>query len=133
MSSPEKQQPESRDADSGEETQSEIRTDLADQRTVLANERTFAGWSRTAFASIALGLGFQALFRAIDPTWVAKSIASLFVLLGVAIIWIAEHRAKSLVEGKESELMVDCRFFRLLALSITLGSLVLLVALWILM
>src|SRR5687767_1548938 len=31
------------------------RTDLAEDRTILANERTFAGWMRTALACVAIG------------------------------------------------------------------------------
>ncbi|HEY9553776.1 DUF202 domain-containing protein [Allosphingosinicella sp.] len=40
---------------------------MAEDRTVLANERTFAGWVRTGLATIAIGLGFSALFRQMEP------------------------------------------------------------------
>ena len=40
----------------------EFRTDLAEDRTIQATERTFAGWLRTAFAAIGVGIGFQVLF-----------------------------------------------------------------------
>ena len=69
------------------------RTDLAEDRTVLANERTYAGWTRTAFASLGLGLGFNALFGKIEPEWVARAIASAFVLLGIYIQWQARAKA----------------------------------------
>jgi len=49
------------------------RTDFAEDRTLLANERTFAGWSKASFASIGLGLGFQALFKSAEPTWTPKA------------------------------------------------------------
>ena len=34
----------------------EFRTDLAEDRNIMAMERTFAGWMRTAFAAIGIGL-----------------------------------------------------------------------------
>lgn len=36
----------------------EDRTDWAEDRTIRAAERTYAGWLRTAFAAIGIGLGF---------------------------------------------------------------------------
>ena len=43
-----------------------VRTDFAEDRTVLSNERTFASWLRTGFGAIAIGLGFTlALIAAI--------------------------------------------------------------------
>ena len=48
------------------------RTDFAEDRTVQATERTFAGWLRTAFAAIAVGIGFQALFGELDPPWLGR-------------------------------------------------------------
>ena len=59
----------------------EDRTDLAEDRTLLANERTFSGWARTALATVGIGLGFHVLFEALEPAWVAKAIATLFVAL----------------------------------------------------
>lgn len=69
----------------------EDRTDLAEDRTLFANERTFSGWARTAMASIGIGIGFHALFRPIEPTWVAKAIATLFFLLAVFLVKAARH------------------------------------------
>lgn len=69
------------------------RTDLAEDRTVLANERTYAGWTRTAFASLGLGLGFNALFGKVEPEWVARAIATAFILLGIYIQWQARAKA----------------------------------------
>ena len=71
----------------------EDRTDLAEDRTLLANERTFSGWARTALATVGIGVGFNALFRTLDPSWVPKAIATLFILLGLIIIIMADRRA----------------------------------------
>ena len=67
----------------------EERTSFAEDRTLLANERTFAGWARTSFAAIGLGLGFQALFKNAEPVWAPKCVATLFILLGILVIWLA--------------------------------------------
>lgn len=69
------------------------RTDLAEDRTVLANERTFASWFRTGFAAVGIGLGFQVLFLRMEPGWVPRAIATLFLGLGVFLFIAAERRA----------------------------------------
>jgi putative membrane protein len=53
----------------------QFRTDLSEDRTMLANERTFASWMRTGFAGIGIGLAFNALFTRMEPEWVPKAIA----------------------------------------------------------
>lgn len=77
------------------------RTNFAEDRTLLANERTFGGWAKTSFASIGLGLGFQAIFKSAEPTWVPKCVATLFILLGIALICLAERRADRLLRSKQ--------------------------------
>ncbi len=63
----------------------EDRTDLAEDRTVLAHERSFAGWVRTGMGAVALGLGFNALFRTLEPVWIAKAIATAFLLIAIFV------------------------------------------------
>ena len=69
------------------------RTDLAEDRTSMANERTFAGWVRTAMASVGIGLAFNALFQSMEPVWLPKVIATVFMVLGVFLVMMAERRA----------------------------------------
>ena len=71
----------------------EFRTDLAEDRTIQATERTFAGWLRTAFAAIGVGIAFHVVFGAFEPPWLAQAIASLFIVLGISIAYTAEKRA----------------------------------------
>lgn len=71
----------------------QTRTDLAEDRTVLAHERSYAGWVRTGMASVGIGLGLNALFRSLEPTWVAKAIATGFFLVAVFIFISAQKRA----------------------------------------
>jgi putative membrane protein len=70
-----------------------VRTDYAEDRTVLANERTFAGWLRTGFGAIGIGLAFNALFTRVRPEWVPKLIASVFLAVAILIFVNAERRA----------------------------------------
>ncbi|MBM1633319.1 DUF202 domain-containing protein [Sulfitobacter mediterraneus] len=70
------------------------RTDWAEDRTILANERTFAGWMRTGMASLAIAVGLKAVFGAFDPTWLAKSVASVFVLIAIYIFWAAQQQSR---------------------------------------
>ncbi|MFC7335979.1 YidH family protein [Haloferula chungangensis] len=110
----------------------EERTSFAEDRTLLANERTFAGWAKASFAAIALGLGFQALFRRAEPVWVPKCVATLFILLGIALIWLAERRAVGLLNERNGNHvnLTSPRTFLLLAISVTVGGLVLIASIW---
>lgn len=65
------------------------RTDWAEDRTILANERTYAGWMRTGMASVALALGLRALFGPFEPTWLPKLVASVFIGTGIMIFYLA--------------------------------------------
>lgn len=69
------------------------RTELAEDRTLLANERTFAGWVRTTLSSLGVGLGIHALFDRIQPWWIPRSAASVFLVFGLAMILAADRRA----------------------------------------
>ncbi|MEQ6249153.1 DUF202 domain-containing protein [Sulfitobacter sp. HNIBRBA3233] len=69
------------------------RTDWAEDRTILANERTFAGWMRTGMAAVALAVGLRAVFGQFDPTWLAKAVATIFIVLSLFIFWAAERSA----------------------------------------
>lgn len=69
------------------------RTHFAEDRTVLANERTFASWFRTGLGAVGIGLGFQALFSKIEPAWVPRLMATIFLLLGIFLFVAAERQA----------------------------------------
>ncbi|MAP15476.1 MAG: hypothetical protein CMH86_11570 [Oceanibulbus sp.] len=71
----------------------EDRTDWAEDRTILANERTFAGWMRTGMACVAVAIGLRAVFGEFEPTWVAKAVASVFILAALYVYWAAQVSA----------------------------------------
>ena len=62
-----------------------FRTDLAEDRTILASERTFASWLRTGLASIGIALGFHALFGRMQPIWLPRAIATAFLAIAIMI------------------------------------------------
>lgn len=112
----------------------ELRTDLAEDRNIMAMERTFAGWIRTSFAAIGIGLGFKAVFGAFDPPWLAKAIATVFVLAGGWLAITAQKRACRTLQRLDAHKFeaISTPNFRALAYSVAAGSLVLTAGLWIL-
>lgn len=48
----------------------ERRTSLAEDRTILAHEHSYAGWLQTGMAAVGIGPGFNALSDELAPTWV---------------------------------------------------------------
>jgi putative membrane protein len=117
-----------------EERQSLSRTDLAEDRTILANERTFAGWMRTSLACVAIGVGFHALFARMAPPWLPKAIASGFLLLAIAVVLLAERRAAAVMARLGAHVVVSAKpiNLRIFAAAISLGSAVLVAAIWLL-
>ena len=112
----------------------EFRTDLAEDRNIMAMERTFAGWMRTAFAAIGIGLGFRALFGEWDPSWLPKLIATVFILGGGWLAITAERRACRTLERLDTHEFeaISTPNFKVMAYAIATGSVVLSVGLWVL-
>lgn len=76
----------------------EDRTDWAEDRTIMANERTFAGWMRTGLAAVGIGLGFNALFGKLEPAWIPRAIATLFIAIGLFVFWAAQNNGCAVQE-----------------------------------
>ena len=93
------------------------RTDLAEDRTVLAQERSFASWLCTGLGSVGVGLGFGALFRMVEPDWIAMAIASIFLSVAIFIFISAAQRARERSDEIDLHDMVSRRQlpFRILA------------------
>lgn len=110
----------------------EDRTDLAEDRTLLANERTFGGWARTAMAAIGIGVGFNALFAKVEPSWVAKAIATVFILLGIFLVIAAERRAAGIQDRLTAHQVTNVprANFRVMSIAVTIGAAGLIVAIW---
>ncbi|MCW2392723.1 putative membrane protein [Sphingobium sp. B1D7B] len=124
----------SQDTLSDDNARTEDRLDFAEDRTVLAHERSFASWVRTGLAAIGIGLGFRALFHTLEPAWVPKTIASSFMLVAIVIFILATRRAMAIRERLEPDRAAALQPARLRllagALVITTGGLML--AIWLL-
>lgn len=112
----------------------ELRTDLAEDRNIMAMERTFAGWMRTAFAAIGIGLAFRAVFGEFDPPWLARAIATMFIVGGAWLAVTAERRAcKTLARLNPHDFEAQSTpNFKIMAYAVCIGSAVLVAGLWIL-
>jgi putative membrane protein len=108
------------------------RTDLAEDRTIMAVERTFAGWMRTSFAAIGIGIAFQALFGQMEPAWLARGIASMFMLLAAVFAISAERRAcKSLHRMNSHEVdSPDRPHLKWISYAVAAGAVILAIAIW---
>jgi putative membrane protein len=98
------------------------RTNLAEDRTLLAHERSFAGWVRTGMASVGIALGFNALFRSVDPHWVPKGIATAFLAIAAFIFISAERRACAVMSRLEAHKVAALKPMRLRLLTWTLTA-----------
>ena len=112
----------------------ESRTDLAEDRTILANERTFAGWIRTGLASVGIGLGFHALFNMLQPSWIPRAIATVFLLMGVFVFAVAARRACAVLRRFTPHQVRTFRTIniRLMTAMMSLATLALIGAIWVL-
>lgn len=108
------------------------RTDFAEDRTVLANERTFAGWLRTGYAGIGIGLAFNALFGRVEPGWIAKLIATGFLLIAVMIFIVAERRASAVFARLDTHKVQSVKLnnVRILAYASIAATFALIAAIW---
>lgn len=111
----------------------EDRTEWAEDRTLMANERTFAGWMRTGLAAVGIGLGFNALFGKLDPTWLPKAIATLFIMIGIFVFWAAQRNGVKVQERLRAHEAkpVHTLNLRLIAGAMAVGGVLLIAALWI--
>ncbi|WP_137680320.1 YidH family protein [Aurantiacibacter suaedae] len=124
----------SSDQSDGKNELAEFRTNLAEDRSIMAMERTFAGWIRTAFAAIGIGIAFRALFGEFDPPWLARAIATAFILTGAWLALIAQHRACKTLERLDPHQLehISPPNFRWLAWCVAAGAGLLVAGLWIL-
>ena len=45
-------------------------------------------------AAVALAIGLRAVFGEFEPTWLAKVVATIFVVLAIFIFWAAQSSAR---------------------------------------
>lgn len=110
----------------------ENRTEFAEDRTIMSVERTFAGWMRTSFAAIGIGIAFHALFGDLQPPWLARAIATLFIVLGAIIAIGAERRACGNFDRLSTHHIDSPKIpnLRWIAYAVVVGAAALAVSLW---
>lgn len=110
----------------------EDRTDWAEDRTIMANERTFAGWMRTGLAAVGIGLGFNALFGKLEPLWVPKGIATLFMIIGIFIFWVAQRNGCAVQDRLNSHHATPVKpdNLRIISGLMASGAIALIAAIW---
>lgn len=119
--------------DSGDKEElAEQRTEWAEDRTLLANERTYGGWARTALAALGIALGFHAIFNLAERAWIAKIGATLFILIAIGIIVLAHRNAFEVIGRMERHQVAALRSTNLWIITTMLvaGSVLLGVLLW---
>ena len=79
-----------------EEQTSQERPDYAEQRTLLANERTYAAWVRTGLTALAAGIAFERFIPGTIPGWSVRAIAVILILFGAACFWLGLWRYRHL-------------------------------------
>lgn len=110
----------------------EDRTEAAEDRSVLANQRTFAAWFRTGLAALAVGVAFERIFDSVTPTWAAKAIATLFLLMSMLIFALGYRQfrlTRSRIENHEAQKLPVTSIRILTAVSI-LGTVLAGMAVW---
>jgi len=110
------------------------RTELAEDRTVLAHERSFAGWVRTGMASVGIGIGFHALFDTMQPGWVPRAIATVFLAIAIFIFLSSASRACRILARLDAHQVSTLRpmKIRLLSWGLSLATAALTPAIWLL-
>jgi putative membrane protein len=122
------------DEDFDEISAARKRTDWAEDRTVLANERTFGSWLRTGFGAIGIALGFHALFGRIHPLWLPRVVATAFLVIAVVVFVAAERRACAVHQRLHAHSVQTIRITRIrfITLIAVLATLALAAAMWLL-
>lgn len=110
------------------------RTNFAEDRTILANERTFASWLRTGFAGIGIGLAFNALFVRLEPSWAPRLIATAFLAIAIYIFVAAERRSCAVLSRLKPHTVTAAKSSNLRFITIlsVLATFALIVAMWLL-
>jgi putative membrane protein len=108
------------------------RTNLALDRTILANERTYAAWIRTGISSLIAGLAVEKFLLEAIPLWGIHAISITFIVFsGVAFFLAAWRYRHFMVRLEDIDIaMVPLPVMRLISLVLILSAVVALVGLW---
>jgi putative membrane protein len=68
------------------------RTGYALDRTVLANERTYAAWIRTGLTALAAGIAVEKFMADVIPAWGIRAIAMILIAVAAVAFYLAGWR-----------------------------------------
>jgi putative membrane protein len=105
---------------------------LALDRTILANERTYAAWIRTGISALIAGLAVEKFLLEAIPLWGIHTIAvTLIVFSGVAFFLAAWRFRHFQVRRQDVDVeMIPLSLVRIVSLALTIAALVALIGLW---
>lgn len=87
---------------------------------------------RTGLAAVGIGLGFHALFGKLEPTWLPRAIATMFILIGISVFYVAQKKGCEVVDrlNAHHSKPVQRVNLRVIAIVMSLASAALVVGLW---
>jgi putative membrane protein len=86
----------------------------------------------TGLGAVGIAIALRAVFGAVEPTWVAKAIASTFLAIAILIYWMAQRQAKktlSRLSQNDAETQPTSAFTRL-ATAMTIATVATGAVLW---
>lgn len=105
---------------------------LALDRTVLANERTYAAWIRTGLTSLVAGLGIARFLSGSMSLWSTHTIAAILILYSAVAFFLAAWRYQHLHVGMAhlDVKMIPVAMVKLSSFVLMGCSLIALIGLW---
>jgi len=110
----------------------EERTDWAEDRTIMANERTYSSWAGTGLGCLGLATGLQAVFGAVEPTWLAKLAATAFSVVAIVFFisaFINAKRARDRLQAHCAETL-HSQYQTIITVLLTVGAVFVTTILW---
>lgn len=103
------------------------RSELAVQRTILANARTFSAWIRTGLSSVLAGLSIVNFIVGAEAFhFFVLFIGLLFVLIGIIIYimaYVSYKKSYDMLDREEAESSVSLNFLLFVTSGMTLTAL----------
>ena len=87
---------------------------------------------RTGLAAVGIGLGFNALFGKLEPFWLPRAIATIFILIGIFIFYVAQRngcRVQNRLSSHDATPMRGMNL-KMIAGFMAVGSISLAVGMW---
>ena len=86
----------------------------------------------TGLACVGVAIGLHAVFGSTDPKWLAKLVASVFLVTALAIFWAAVRQAcKTYTRLNDSEVEVQgAQVFKRIGVMMSIGTLGVGIVLW---